>query len=136
VGRRLIWDTGVVIALERRRLDPASFVRLDDDTAVATVTLTELKFGVKLSEPSKRARRMAAVERVLINCTLEEYTVEATEFHAELKAHCRQSGVPRGELDLMIAATALANSRTLVTLDRKADFGSLPGLNVIELETS
>ncbi|GAA2302064.1 hypothetical protein GCM10009853_068250 [Glycomyces scopariae] len=133
MGRRLIWDTGVVIALERRRIDPASFVLFDDDTAVATVTLTELKFGVKLSEPAKRARRTAAVERVLMNCTLEDYTVEVTEFHAELKAHCRHAGSPRGELDLMIAATAIATNRTLVTLDRKADFGSLPGLNVIEL---
>jgi predicted nucleic acid-binding protein len=35
----------------------------------------------------------------------------------------------------MIAATALATNRILITLDRKADFRSLPGVNVIELPT-
>jgi tRNA(fMet)-specific endonuclease VapC len=135
VGRRLIWDTGIVIALERGRLDPAAIMQFDDDTAVAAVTLTELKYGAKCSPPGKRARRIAAVERILQHCTLVDYTVETTEFHADLKAHCRESGSPRGEIDLMIAATALATKRVLVTLDRKADFGSLPGVNVIELAT-
>lgn len=135
MGRRLIWDTGVVIALERRALDPAAILQFDDDTAVATVTLTELKYGVKRSVPEKRAHRTAAIERLLQHCTLVDYTVEVTDHHADLKAHCRESGSPRGEIDLMIAATALATNRILVTLDRKADFGSLPGVNVIELET-
>ncbi|MEU6858747.1 PIN domain-containing protein [Glycomyces sp. NPDC046736] len=133
MGRRLIWDTGVVIAIERHKIDPAAFMLVDDDVAVATVTLTELKLGVKLSPPEKRARRTASIEHVLLNCSLADYTVEVTEFHADLKAHCRRTGTPRGELDLMIAATALATSRVLVTFDRKACFGGLPGVNVIEL---
>jgi predicted nucleic acid-binding protein len=133
VGRRLIWDTGIVIALERGKLDPTAAMQFDDDVAVAAVTLTELKYGAKLSLPEKRTRRTAAVERVLRNCSLADYTVEVTEFHADLKVHCRRSGSPRGEIDLMIAATALATNRILVTLDHKADFGSLPGVNVIEL---
>ncbi|MFG3342808.1 PIN domain-containing protein [Glycomyces sp. NPDC048151] len=133
MGRRLILDTGVLIAFERRKLDPTSVLDFDDDAAVATVTLTELKVGVKLSPPEKRARRTGAIERVLRLCTIEDYTADTAEFHAELKAHCTRTGSPRGELDLIIAATALETQRALVTLDRKADFGGLPGVNVIEL---
>ncbi|HEU5129668.1 MAG TPA: PIN domain-containing protein [Glycomyces sp.] len=134
--RRLILDTGVLIAFERGKLAPEAVVRPDDDAAIATVTLTELKVGVKLAPPSKRERREAAVERALRLYALEHYTVATTEHHADLQVHCRGAGAPRGEVDLIIAATAAATNRTLVTLDRRADFGSLPGVNVIEVPTA
>ena len=54
----------------------------------------------------------------------------ANEVHAELLAHVRRSGTPRGAHHLMIAATARASDRTLVTTDGRARFDELPGVQV------
>ena len=45
--------------------------------------------------------------------------------HAALLAHTHKSGIPRGAHDLIIAATARANGRILVTTDERARFGEL-----------
>jgi tRNA(fMet)-specific endonuclease VapC len=39
-----------------------------------------------------------------------------------------RSGRKRGAHDLIIAATAVATNRTVLTGDRKAQFGELPGV--------
>lgn len=52
------------------------------------------------------------------------------EHQAELLAHVRRTGSLRGAHDLIIAATARATSRTLVTTDAKASFDELPDLEV------
>jgi tRNA(fMet)-specific endonuclease VapC len=50
--------------------------------------------------------------------------------HAALLAHVRRAGRPRGAHDLIIAATARATDRVLVTTDAKAGFTDLPEVKV------
>ena len=57
---------------------------------------------------------------------VEDYTPGIAVHHAELLAHVRRGGSPRGAHDLIIAATARATRRTLVTTDARARFGDLP----------
>lgn len=59
-----------------------------------------------------------------------DYTTDDAPHHAELVAHVRRAGRPRGALDLIIAATARATRRTLLTTDRRAGFEDLPGVAV------
>lgn len=134
--RRLILDTGVVIAIDRGDISPNSIFQRDDDAVIAAVTLAELDVGVKIAPPAQVATRAAAFDLAKSLYLVESYTAATSGFHADLLVHCRKAGSPRGEIDLMIAATALATHRILVTLDRKADFGSLPGVNVIELSST
>lgn len=131
--RRLILDTGVIIAIDRADLDPRGLLQRDDDVVIAAVTLAELQVGVQIAPPARKAGREAAFDNAAALYPVEDYGSETSQHHANLLVHCRKTGTPRGEIDLMIAATALATNRVLVTLDRKADFGSLPGINVIEL---
>jgi tRNA(fMet)-specific endonuclease VapC len=56
------------------------------------------------------------------------YDKDVAEHHARLLAWTRHQGVPRGALDLVIAATAAATGRTLLTLDARARFDQLPGV--------
>jgi tRNA(fMet)-specific endonuclease VapC len=49
--------------------------------------------------------------------------------HATLLAHVRRSGRPRGAHDLIIAATAAARDRLVVSTDTTA-FADLPGVRV------
>lgn len=133
MARRLILDTGVLIGFERRTIEPASILQPDDDVAISAVTLSELLMGVKLADSDKRPGREAVVRAARELCVVENFTDATSEYHAELQVHCRKIGKPRGELDLIIAATSLATSRVVVTLDKRAGFGSLPGVVAIEL---
>ena len=97
--------------------------------AIAAITAAELRVGVLLSSGKKRAARLAFFDDVLAVIPVLDYDRAVAEAHAELLVHVRQQGRPRGAHDLMIAATARASSRTVVSADRSA-FADLPGVQV------
>lgn len=55
------------------------------------------------------------------------YDRAVVNHHAELLAHVQRTGTKRGVHDLVIAATARAAERTVLTADERAHFGELPG---------
>jgi tRNA(fMet)-specific endonuclease VapC len=61
-------------------------------------------------------------------CPEEEAFELPADVHARLLAHVRRAGRPRAAHDLIIAATAAATGRSVMTLDGKAGFGDLPGV--------
>lgn len=75
------------------------------------------------------AARAAFVDDVLAAIPVVAYDTEVAEAHARLLVHVRRHGTPRGAHDLLIAATASATGRTVVTADVAA-FLDLPGLEV------
>lgn len=101
----------------------------DDDVAIAAITAAELLVGVELADGRRRTRRSAFVEDVLETLTIEDYTLATARAHGHLLAFARSSGTPRGGHDLMIAATAVASDRILVTADARG-FADLPGVEV------
>lgn len=100
-----------------------------DDVAVAAITVAELKVGVQLADGNRRERRERFVEAVLDAVSIEPYDLDVAEVHAVLLAHARQAGKPRGAHDLIIAATARARGRKVVSGDRSG-FAELPGVSV------
>jgi tRNA(fMet)-specific endonuclease VapC len=125
----VILDTTVLIGAER---DPASLEALladEDDVAIAAVTAAELLVGVHLADESHRKGRAAFVTSVLETVPIEDYDLSVARAHGELMAHVRRSGRARGAHDLLIAATARATGRLVVSTDRAA-FGDLPGVAV------
>jgi predicted nucleic acid-binding protein len=121
-------DTGVVVAIERGRLDWAGLVADDDEVGLCVVSLAELKAGLRLAHPESTPRHEAFLNGLLTAVTVLPYDDQVVEHHARLLAWTRRHGVPRGNLDLIIAATAAATGYTLLTLDAKADFAALPGV--------
>jgi len=101
----------------------------DDDVVIAAVTAAELLVGVEFADRRRRGRRQAFVESILRTIPVEAYDLDVARVHALLLAHTRRAGEPRGAHDLLIAATALARGRVVVTTDPK-DFDRLPGLGV------
>ena len=99
----------------------------DDDVAIAAITAAELLVGVEFADRRHRTRRGAFVEDILETLTIEDYSLSTAGAHAHLLAFARSSGTPRGAHDLMIAATAAASGRTLVTADARG-FAGLPGV--------
>ncbi|GGO29689.1 hypothetical protein GCM10010116_59580 [Microbispora rosea subsp. aerata] len=128
MARRLILDTGVLIAAERGKAEVGSVIGDTDDVAVAAITIAELLVGVELADPVRRSARQAFVDQVLALIPVEEYTTDVARVHARLMAHVRREGKTRGAYDLLIAATAAATARTVVTMDSSAAFDDLPGV--------
>jgi tRNA(fMet)-specific endonuclease VapC len=124
---RLILDTTVLINTERssRRLDDA--IRDDDDVVIAAITAAELLAGVRLADERHRARRAAFVDAVLDAIPVADYDLDVARAHADLLAHVRTTGRPRGAHDLLIAATARTTRRIVVSADAQA-FADLPGV--------
>jgi len=128
VGRRLILDTGVLIAYERGVIDRRALD--NDELAVAAVTIAEYRVGIELAEtPERAADRARALVAIISAVDVLEYTEATGAHHARLIAHARRTGTTRGAHDLIIAAHASQTDRTILTLDAKARFSDLPGVS-------
>ena len=127
---RLILDTTILIAAARRRLDLAT-ISEDDDAAVPAVVVAEYLVGVHLTADAARAAdQRAFLDDVLAVAPIVDYTRDVAEHHAVLLAHVRRAGEPRGAHDLIVAASARATERTVLTADSRARFDELPGVRV------
>jgi tRNA(fMet)-specific endonuclease VapC len=126
---RLILDTTILVAGERGQVRLDDLIGDEDDVVIATITVAELLVGVELADEADRPRRQALVDSVVAAVPVEDYDLEVARSHAQLLAHARRSGRHRGAHDLVIAATALARNRIVVTADR-GGFSDLPGVSV------
>lgn len=133
MARRLIIDTGVLVMSERGNGTYADAIRADDDLSIAAVTVAELRAGVELADAAHRGARSSFLDRVLETVPVEPYDLITAVAHGRLLAHVHRAGTKRGAHDLIIAATAAATGRIVLTGDRKARFGDLPGVECIEL---
>ena len=70
------------------------------------------------------------MDEVVASIPILDYDLAVARTHANLLAFVRRQGRPRGAHDLIIAATALAANRILVSADTTA-FDDLPGVAVI-----
>jgi tRNA(fMet)-specific endonuclease VapC len=125
---RLILDTTVLVDAERGGDALSAAVKDSDDVAIAGVTVAELKVGIELAEGRRRETRERFVSEVLDAVSIEAYDASVADAHAALLAHVRRTGTPRGAHDLIIAATARARGRQVVSSD--GDFEGLPGVSL------
>lgn len=99
---------------------------------MAAITVAELRVGVQMAKGARRKKRAQFVTAVLDAVTIEPYDLQVAEAHAALLAHVRTTGTPRGAHDLIIAATARARERQVVSFDRRG-FAKLPSVAVADL---
>lgn len=92
---RLILDTSVLVAAERRRHPIGDVVERGDDVAIAAVTAAELLLGVELANAARREQRHASVEQLLARVRVEDYDLGVARAHAVLLAHTRRTGRAR-----------------------------------------
>jgi tRNA(fMet)-specific endonuclease VapC len=96
------------------------------DVAISVITEAELRFrAVRVSNPKRIA---VAVEEFLKYVDIYPWTSAAAREYAKLRAVIEHEGRPMGNLDLMIAAHALALGTVLVTSDRV--FRRVKGLTI------
>ena len=118
-----------MVAAERGLMRLDDLIGDEDDVALAAISVAELLVGVELADAVNRPRRQSLVESILATVPVEDYDLDVARAHARLLAHARRSGRRRGAHDLVIAATALARDRIVVTADRDG-FSGLAGVGV------
>ncbi len=84
--------------------------------SISAVTEGELRFGV--ARRPEAARLRTAVEEFLLRVDALPWDSDAARHYAHVRAALERDGTPMGNLDLMIAAHALAVQAVLVTSDR------------------
>ena len=120
-------DTDVCVWLIRRREPMVSAVRSHspDDLAIGSMTEAELWYGAR---KGGREADLVATRRFVEEIgTVLPFESEAAKIHAQVRLALRS--MPISERDLVIASTALANRRTLVTGNVR-EFSRVPGLEV------
>ena len=101
----------------------------DDEVAVAAATIAELTVGVLLADDAQRPARQQFLDEVRIVIPIVDYDAMVASSHAELLVAVGRQGRPRGAHDLIIAATAIATQRELVSADTSA-YEDLPGVTL------
>ncbi len=125
--RRILLDTTFLIEAERSGDGLDQAIDDEDDVAIAAVTVAELRVGALLASGRRRETRLAYVDDVSQSIPIVNYDLEVVKSHSELLVAVRTQGQPRGAHDLIIAASALATDRMVVTGDQGA-FRDLPGV--------
>ncbi|MGH9292176.1 MAG: PIN domain-containing protein [Acidimicrobiales bacterium] len=127
---RLILDTAALVAGVRGQLDLDSLADTDD-VSIPMVAVAEYLAGTLLDpHPGRAAAQRAFLDDVLAVVPTQNYDRAVADHHAVLLAHVRRTGTERGAHDLIIAASARAAERTILTADESARFGDLPGVAV------
>jgi tRNA(fMet)-specific endonuclease VapC len=83
------------------------------DICISAITRAELLYGLK-SLPSKH-RLHESVGRFLKITNTLAWSAEAAGFHADIRHQLKSAGTPIGDMDVFIAAHAIAADATLVT---------------------
>jgi tRNA(fMet)-specific endonuclease VapC len=97
--------------------------------AISSITAAELYFGAaNSSDPPARTREVAALLTRLSVIPVDEAVAAG---FGVLKAQLRAAGQIIPDFDLLIAATAFAHGRTVVTHNTR-HFARIPGLTVID----
>jgi tRNA(fMet)-specific endonuclease VapC len=96
------------------------------EVGISVVTEAELRFGVARLPKAKRLE--ALIEEFLVRVGILPWDSECAKNYASLRAALEGKGEPMGNLDMMIAAQALAADVILVTNDRA--FARVKGLEI------
>jgi tRNA(fMet)-specific endonuclease VapC len=126
---RLLLDTTFLVDADRSKASLDDLIADDDEVAIAAITVAELLVGVLLADTAHRVDRQQFVDEVRVSLPIVEYDTTVAASHAELLVAVRRQGRPRGAHDLIIAATATATQREVVTADSSA-YEELPGVTV------
>lgn len=114
-----------------RRAHPALLARLTatplEHVAISVVTAAELLYGTRLSARPEQARH--AYDAFVLHLQVLDWTIQAADHYADIRADLKRRGEPIGANDLMIAAHARSLGAVIVT-NNVREFGRVDGLTV------
>ncbi len=124
----ILLDTNVVIAFLNG--DKAVAERIADNIekiALSALVVAELNYGAKASQNA--SRNLERLTRLLDVVQTVPFDIDCAEAFGSIKSKLRSIGKPTGEVDALIAATAIAHKALLVT-GNKRHFEHIEGLRI------
>jgi tRNA(fMet)-specific endonuclease VapC len=112
----------------KRELADTFIKHQNDDICISVMTYAELLYGVK---NSRSARVETEVRRFLSLVSVIDWNETAARHYSEIKDFLKRNGTPIGNMDMLIAAAALAIYAPLVTNNKK-HFGLVPNLIIAD----
>jgi len=96
------------------------------DVCISAITAAELQYGAQKRKSQLLTRNVNAYCNLVPIC---EWTREAAETYAEMRVELEKHGTPVGSMDMLIAASAIAEGAILVT-NNIAHFSKIGKLRV------
>jgi tRNA(fMet)-specific endonuclease VapC len=125
---RYLFDTCVISNFIKGEVGTQARLKqtLPVDIAISTITVMELRYGLALN-PQRAQKVEAAISSLLSSVTILPFGIAEAEQAAQIRAALKSWGQPIGAYDVLIAATALQHSLTMVTANQR-EFERVPGL--------
>ena len=125
-------DTSILIELLRTRPDAMTWLTksLKDTILVSTVCEAEVYEGIYREKPENIEKKKKIFKELLSKLSgSTPFDSDQADIAGQIRAQLAIKGSPIGDLDVLIAAAAIANSATLVTLNPN-HFSKIQGLKV------
>ena len=124
----ILLDTNVVVAFLNGDKSVLRRMRAEiDEVGLSTLVVAELDYGAKVSQRSEE--NLEKLYRLVDIVQLIPFDVECAKIFGTIKSKLRSIGKPTGEVDALVAATAMAHGATLVTANKK-HFENIAGLKI------
>ncbi|MCK9418669.1 MAG: type II toxin-antitoxin system VapC family toxin [Nitrospirae bacterium] len=124
----ILLDTNIVIAFLNGNKSVAERIADNiDKIALSVLVVAELNYGAKASQNA--SRNLDKLTRLLDVVQIIPFDLECAEAFGSIKSRLRSIGKPTGEVDALIAATAIAHKAVLVT-GNKRHFEHIEGLRI------
>jgi len=123
-------DTDICSYIIRNHREMADvFIKRQRDVfCISVITYAELLYGIKKSDSHRvetEVRRFLSLVKVL------DWSEAAARYYAEIKNFLKKNGSPIGNMDMLIAAAALAIKTPLITNNKK-HFSLVPNLTIAD----
>ena len=124
----ILLDTNVVIAFFNGNQDILKMIQADiGGIALSSLVVAELDYGAKASQKAKE--NIEKLHRFVDIVQVVPFDLECAKIFGTIKSKLRKLGKPTGEMDALIAATAMSHKALLVTGNRK-HFENIESLKV------
>jgi len=124
----ILLDTNVVVAYLNGDKSVLKSIQADiGKVALSTLVVAGLDYGAKVSRRAKE--NLEKLYQFLNIVRVVPFDVECAKVFGTVKSKLRSLSKPTGEVDALIAATAMAHEATLVTSNKK-HFENIEGLKV------
>jgi tRNA(fMet)-specific endonuclease VapC len=98
----------------------------DDEICISTITYAELCYGL---EKKGSVKLFNEVMPIIKKFTILDFDNSQAELYGKIRVDLEKSGTPLGNMDMLIAASALAAGAILITHNIK-HFSKIKGLKV------
>jgi tRNA(fMet)-specific endonuclease VapC len=124
----ILLDTNVVVAFLNGDQSVLKKIRVEiDKISLSTLVVAELDYGAKVSQ--KSIENIEKLYRLVDIVQVVPFDIECAKTFGTIKSRLRTLGKPTGEVDALIAATAMAHEAILVTTNKK-HFENIEGLKL------